>query len=67
MKRMVCDLKTAREAKGLSQEKLVQLVGVTRETIRTIEAGETIPGVFLALAIANTVEKDISELFKRLQ
>jgi putative transcriptional regulator len=67
LKRMLCDLKMAREVKEFSQEKLAQMVGVTRETIRNIEAGETIPGVFLALAIANTVGKDISELFKKLQ
>lgn len=44
-------LKAARAAKDLSQEQLAQLVGVTRQTIGMIEAGNYNPTLNLCIAI----------------
>lgn len=63
---MLCSLKDARIEIGLSQEKLAYKLGVSRETIRTIESGDTIPNVLLAMRIANEVGKDLKDLFKDL-
>ena len=43
-------LKAARAAKDLSQEQLAQLVGVTRQTIGMIEAGNYNPTLNLCIA-----------------
>jgi DNA-binding XRE family transcriptional regulator len=42
-------LKEAREKRGLPQESLASMVGVSKETIRKIENGLSIPNVFLAI------------------
>ena len=41
-----------RTKKGLTQEELAQAVGVTRQTIISIERGNYTPSVLLALRIA---------------
>jgi transcriptional regulator with XRE-family HTH domain len=52
-----------RQKKGLSQERLAALVGVSVETIRKIEQKSTTsPGVFLVLDIAKALGVDIKKL-----
>jgi putative transcriptional regulator len=52
-------LKEYRENAGLSQEKIAELVAVTRQTIISIEKGRYVPSLELAL---NT---DFRRLFNR--
>ena len=56
-------LKAARAAKDLSQEQLAQLVGVTRQTIGMIEAGNYNPTLNLCIAICKALVRTLDELF----
>lgn len=56
-------LKVARAEKSLSQEQLAALVGVTRQTISSIETGQYNPSAFLALRLAQRLEKPFEDLF----
>jgi putative transcriptional regulator len=60
-------LKDEREKRGLSQEKLASMVGVSKETIRKVESGLSIPNVFLALALAKVLSISIDFLFEKLK
>ena len=56
-------LKAARAAKDLSQEQLAQLVGVTRQTIGMIEAGNYNPTLNHCIAICKALDRTLDELF----
>jgi putative transcriptional regulator len=56
-------LKVARAEKDLSQEELAKLVGVTRQTIGSIESGEYCPSALLAFLLAKRLDKKVEELF----
>ena len=56
-------LMAARAAKDLSQEQLAQLVGVTRQTIGMIEAGNYNPTLNLCIAICKALDRTLDELF----
>ena len=56
-------MKAARAGMDLSQEELAELVGVTRQTIGMIEAGEYKPTLNLCLAICKALHKTLDELF----
>ena len=56
-------LKAARAGMDLSQGDLAQLVGVTRQTIGMIEAGNYNPTLNLCLAICNVLGKTLDDLF----
>ena len=56
-------LKEARAEKKLSQAALAELVGVSRNTISSIESGEFIPTAKLALILCIALEKKFEELF----
>ena len=49
--------------KNLSQADVAALVGVTRQTISTIETGHYCPSAKLALLLAKKLEKKFEELF----
>lgn len=57
------NLKTARKEKHLSQEKLAQLVGVSRNTISSIETGQFNPSAKLALILCIALDKNFEDLF----
>jgi putative transcriptional regulator len=48
---------------GLSQEELAQRVGVSRQTIISLEKGNYTPSVFLALKITACFGVGVDELF----
>lgn len=52
-----------RMAKDITQEKLSEKVGVSRQTIIAIEKGNYIPSVLLALRLAKFFKKPVEELF----
>ena len=56
-------LKEVRMEKGLSQTQLAQLVGVSRNTISSIETGQFNPTAKLALILCIALDKKFEELF----
>lgn len=56
-------LKMARMEKELSQIELAKKVGVTRQTIGMIEAGDYNPSLNLCIAICRELEKTLNDLF----
>jgi putative transcriptional regulator len=56
-------LKVARAEKNISQEELAKRVGVTRQTISSIETGQYCPSALLAFLLSDTLEKPIDGLF----
>ncbi len=56
-------LKEARMAKGYSQAELAALVGVSRNTISSIETGQFNPTAKLALVLCIALDKKFEELF----
>ncbi len=48
---------------GMTQQRLAELVGVTRQTIISIEKGKYKPTVELALRLAKTLDTTVEELF----
>jgi len=56
-------LKEARREKSLSQEELAHLVGVSRQTISSIETGQFNPTAKLALLLCIALDKSFEQLF----
>ncbi len=56
-------LKETRNEMGLSQNKLAQIVGVSRNTISSIETGQFCPTAKLALIICIALDKKFEDLF----
>lgn len=56
-------LKVARAENGLSQESLAKLVGVSRNTISSIETGQFCPTAKLALILCVALDKKFEDLF----
>lgn len=56
-------LKEARSEKGLSQAQLAELVGVSRNTVSSIETGQFSPTAKLALVLCIALDKKFEELF----
>ncbi len=56
-------LKEARMEKHLSQARLAQMVGVSRNTISSIETGQFNPTARLALILCIALDKKFEELF----
>lgn len=56
-------LKEARVEKSLSQAQLAELVGVSRNTISSIETGQFNPTAKLALILCIALDKKFEELF----
>jgi len=56
-------LKVARAEKNISQDELAKLVGVTRQTIGSVETGQYCPSTRLALTLALKLGKKVEELF----
>lgn len=56
-------IKEVRMEKGLSQAELAEMVGVSRNTISSIETGQYSPTAKLALILSLVLEKKFEELF----
>lgn len=56
-------IKELREHKGLTQEQLGELVGVSRQAINAIETEKFEPSIWLAYDISNVFECSIEEVF----
>ncbi|MFS8351784.1 transcriptional regulator [Bacillus cereus] len=56
-------LKVARAEKKISQGELAEMVGVSRQTISSIETGQFCPTAKLALVLCIALDKKFEELF----
>lgn len=56
-------LKVARAEKSLSQGALAEMVGVSRQTISSIETGQFCPSAKLALVFCIALDKKFEDLF----
>ncbi len=57
-------LKIERAIKNLTQDDLAKLVGVSRQTVNSIETGRYVPSTVLALKISKVFEKSVNEIFE---
>lgn len=60
---MVNKLKQSREINQITQEQLAQLVGVSRQSIISIEKGHYVPTSVLALKISFVLKIKVEDLF----
>ena len=60
---MINDVRALREAAGLSQGALGSVLGVSRQTINSIETGKYDPSLPLAIAIARHFATTVEEIF----
>lgn len=56
-------VKQMRAERGMTQEELAERVGVSRQTIISIESGRYNPSILLAYKLASTFGLHIEELF----
>jgi putative transcriptional regulator len=56
-------VRVARTANGYTQESLAAAVGITRQTVISIESGDYAPSVVLAIRIARCVHATVEELW----
>ncbi len=56
-------LKSARAALDMSQQQLADAVGVSRQTINSIEMGDYNPTIKLCTAICQVLGKTLNDLF----
>jgi len=61
---MVNNLRNYREQQGFTQEKLAAIVGVSRQSIISIEKGQYIPTTVLALKLASALNTKVEALFE---
>jgi predicted transcriptional regulators len=57
------NLKEVRSEKNLSQAQLAEMVGVSRNTISSIETGQFNPTAKLALILCVALDKNFEDLF----
>ena len=60
---MTNDVRGRRQVRGLSQGQLAAALGVSRQTINSIETGRYIPSLPLALGLARFFETTVEEMF----
>lgn len=56
-------VRAAREAHGLTQAELADLVGVSRKTINTVENAVFVPSTVIALKLARALGEPVEQLF----
>ena len=57
------EIKVLRAKHSMTQERLAEIVGVTRTTINFVERGKWVPSAVLALRIARTFGVPFEEVF----
>jgi putative transcriptional regulator len=57
-------LRQHRLMSGMTQQELAERVGVTRQTVLSIEKGKYTPSVALALSLAEVFEVSVEALFQ---
>ena len=57
-------IKVERARNNLTQAKLAEMVGVSRQTINSMELGKYVPSTILALRLSSIFKVPVNELFK---
>ncbi len=57
------NIRIERAIKNITQAELANLIGVSRQTINTIESNRYVPSTILALKIARVFGKPLEEVF----
>ena len=57
------NIRVERAIKNITQAELAELIGVSRQTINTIESNRYVPSTVLALKIAKVFGKPVEEVF----
>lgn len=57
------NIRVERAIKNITQAELANLIGVSRQTINTIESNRYVPSTVLALKIARVFEKPVEGIF----
>ena len=57
-------IKVERARKNLTQARLAEMVGVSRQTINSMELGKYVPSTVLALRLSSVFEISVNELFE---
>jgi putative transcriptional regulator len=57
------NIKVQRAIMNITQEELAQRIGVSRQTINTIESGKYVPSTVLALKLAKVFRATVDEIF----
>ncbi|UFH56030.1 helix-turn-helix transcriptional regulator [Spirosoma sp. KNUC1025] len=57
-------LKVERAERNFSQSDLAERIGVSRQTINSIETGRYVPSTVLALKLAEVLGRTVEELFQ---
>jgi putative transcriptional regulator len=57
------NIRVERAIKNITQADLAELIGVSRQTINTIESNRYVPSTVLALKIARVFDKPVEQIF----
>ena len=57
------NIRVERAIKNITQAELAEIIGVSRQTINTIESSRYVPSTVLALKIARVFGKPVEEIF----
>jgi len=57
------DVRERRRERGLSQADLAKALGVSRQTVNSIETGRWVPSLALALSLGRFFEVSVEEMF----
>jgi putative transcriptional regulator len=61
---MTNNLKVQRVQKNIGQSELAEKLGVSRQTIHSIESGKFVPSTLLALKLALALETTVENIFR---
>ena len=62
--KLITKIKPQRRESGLTQADLAAEVGVSRQTIISIEKGSCVPSTYLALRLSKVLQTPVEDLFK---
>jgi putative transcriptional regulator len=60
---MTNNIKVARAIHNITQAKLAEMIGVSRQTINAMELNKYVPSTVLALKISEIFQKPVNEIF----
>jgi putative transcriptional regulator len=58
------NIRLERAMRNITQASLAEMIGVSRQTINTIESGRYVPSAVLALKLSRVFDKPVNELFE---
>src|SRR3990167_2896947 len=61
--KILCRIRALRKEKNLTQEELADKLGISRQSIISVESGKSLPSLSLALSISELFNKAIEEIF----